>query len=403
MKIGILTFHKAQNNGAFLQCYALAREIAKRAPSHTVEVVDYTSAHLLRQYREGVFSRVFAGGGAGVTLKRLGKVLLSPRQAAAARAARRQQTANFAAVADDLPLSAQTLVSDDPAAFAAFLAGRYDVLIVGSDAVWNDGQTTRPNPYLLHDVKHCVKLSYAASAYGMDVGDLSPVQWDFARESFADFAYLGVRDDATAAYVRRADDSLLPVHNCDPTVLLPLNVLPVDTAALRLKLERHGVDFSRPVVGLMCRDRLAKAVRAHLGDGYQYVSVYLPNGAEDVFLGDLTPYEWARVFSLFCATFTHFFHGTLFSLKSGTPTFAVESASAYGAKYQTKIDDLLTRLDLKRECYALLDEMNGADWRQIAARVADPGRTFAVRAAAALEKEARTAQPFFEKLEEIIR
>ena len=39
MKIGILTFHRAHNYGAVLQCYAL-QEVLK-GMGHEVEVIDY--------------------------------------------------------------------------------------------------------------------------------------------------------------------------------------------------------------------------------------------------------------------------------------------------------------------------------------------------------------------------
>ena len=39
MKVGILTFHRAHNYGAVLQCYAL-QEILKRK-GHTVQIIDY--------------------------------------------------------------------------------------------------------------------------------------------------------------------------------------------------------------------------------------------------------------------------------------------------------------------------------------------------------------------------
>ena len=39
MKIGILTFHRAINFGAVLQCYALYRTLSDMG--HDVEVVDY--------------------------------------------------------------------------------------------------------------------------------------------------------------------------------------------------------------------------------------------------------------------------------------------------------------------------------------------------------------------------
>ena len=41
MKIGILTHHYVSNYGAFLQAYALREAVAKAFPNDTVEVIDY--------------------------------------------------------------------------------------------------------------------------------------------------------------------------------------------------------------------------------------------------------------------------------------------------------------------------------------------------------------------------
>ncbi len=49
MKIGILTFHRAQNYGAVLQCYAL-QEVLKNM-GHTVSVIDYRQPYIESEYK----------------------------------------------------------------------------------------------------------------------------------------------------------------------------------------------------------------------------------------------------------------------------------------------------------------------------------------------------------------
>lgn len=51
MKIGILTFHTADNYGAVLQAYALKEFIASRYSSHT-EIIDFhTTGHDIEHYK----------------------------------------------------------------------------------------------------------------------------------------------------------------------------------------------------------------------------------------------------------------------------------------------------------------------------------------------------------------
>ena len=44
----------------------------------------------------------------------------------------------------------------------------YDVIIVGSDAVWNWQIRRFPNPYFLGDGCNAIRMSYAASSFGQD-------------------------------------------------------------------------------------------------------------------------------------------------------------------------------------------------------------------------------------------
>ena len=51
MKIGILTFHNADNYGAVLQCYALQEHLKKIYPNDEVYVIDYRNSLIERSYK----------------------------------------------------------------------------------------------------------------------------------------------------------------------------------------------------------------------------------------------------------------------------------------------------------------------------------------------------------------
>ena len=50
-----------------------------------------------------------------------------------------------------LPLSSEKLITDDCDRFYQWINGKYDILISGSDAVWNYSKRGLPNPYFLPD------------------------------------------------------------------------------------------------------------------------------------------------------------------------------------------------------------------------------------------------------------
>lgn len=409
MKVGILTFHRAQNYGAYLQCYSLLKKLSETFPEHRFEVIDYSSQNLLHEYEKNFWQKIFAKNGSlkpsmSLVAKRLVKSILNIGNQAQVNKDASVRKKNFESVLNRLTLSKDSIITDDALSFSDFVNGIYDVIIVGSDAVWNDNQTSVPNLYFLHDIKNCVKFSYAASTYGMDYSKKTKAEIDYIKESLSDFSFIGTRDTVTENYVKMCTDGECAVyHTCDPGVFLDLEKLPTDMEMLKKKLMFAGVDFSKPIIGLMCSDWLAKQVRKNLGDTYQYVSVYSRNGYEDVFLADLNPFEWARVFSFFDATFTHFFHGTMFSLKNGTQTFSVEKSSSYKNKYETKIQDLLKRLSLYDDCYYELEKNDGDAWKRIAEKISNADKTaIRVKYASSLKKESECMNIFIEKLREVL-
>ena len=409
MRIGILTFHRARNYGAFLQCYSLVNRIQTDFPKHSIEVIDYSSANMIRYYEANEIEKIFEKGSSRINTmiliaKRLVKAIIKPSSFFNNIRTRYAQERSFKGMADYLPLSDQQLISDDAEIFRNYLGNKYDVIVVGSDAVWNEHQTAFPNMYLLHDITNCYKLSYAASIYGMDYSKLGEENQRYVAQSLKNFSFIGVRDSETERYVLEClEGNVSPLHTCDPSIFLDLNALPVDMKALKQKLVEKGVRFDKPIVGMMCSQWLAKKIRANLGDDYQYISIYTCNGYEDVYLDDLNPFEWARVFALFDATFTHYFHGTLFSIKNGTPTFCIEKDSGYTKKYETKIQDVLKRLGLFEQCYSLNGELDQKKWDVIKERLA-----FSSKAAVqkqyryALEKESQSYQAFRQGLEKVV-
>jgi len=322
MKIGLLTFHRSYNYGAFTQCFSLSNRIQRELQNVDFEVIDYTSTKAFDGYD------------------------LEIRKA-------KQQTADklfirnsmFVDCQNNLKLSQKQIVSDDIDEIIAYLNDNYDAVIVGSDAVWNWGSRGFPNVYFLKDYKGA-KFSYAASAHGLIYQNMTTEQKEYLNEAFSDFRYIGVRDDTTSNMVHHTNPNLSVMHNCDPTVFLDLSKVPCDMDMLKEKMIKRGVDFSKPLIGLMESGSLGYKIKQRYGDKVQLVSVYQPNYYSDVFLYDLTPYEWAHVFAFFKLTVTHFFHGTLLSLVNHTPVIPVEISSDFSLLNKTKIEDVMNRLNL---------------------------------------------------------
>lgn len=354
MKIGILTFHRAYNYGAFLQCYSLSKKLAEDIPGACVEVIDYESENMFNYYRTDLLSLMFGHSSQAFKLtlrQRLSKAKMFVKKLKHNKSyIRKLKSRNtcFEEAVSHLALSDKKLITDNRSTVIDFINEQnYDLIIVGSDAIWNDSQTSSPNIYYLGKEIKADYVSYAASSFGMDYTLKSKDELNEIAESVKRFKLIGVRDKATEDYIKLLNISTPMLHTCDPSVFLDLTRSEFNIERIIHILEAQGIDFQKPVYGIMGGDWLGNIARQLIGPDAQLIALYEPNKYADYYLSDLSPFEWAKVFSLFTMTFTHFFHGTLFSLKNGTPTMSIEWENSYSSKFDTKICDVLKRLNLE--------------------------------------------------------
>jgi len=360
-RIGILTYHRSNNYGAFMQAYSLSTRVAEDFPECEVSVIDYISEEVYLHYRPSFIN----------DLKLIVKAKPCRRKLTYAKLFYHHLRTfyrvgnsgitdkNFEDALKTLRLSGQYMITDSLKKVSDYINENFDIVVVGSDAVWNWQARQFPNVYFLGNEVKVKKLSYAASSYGQPFKQTSDRQKAYISKAWRDYQYIGVRDIPTEDFVRWVDKDLNPHHNCDPTVFLNMISLPVDVSVVKEKLRKAGFDFNRKSIGLMAKHKVAKFVCNELGDDYQIVSVFNKNECASINLLDINPFEWAVVFSFFDLTITHYFHGNLLSLKSGTPTLIIEEKSSYNLHYCSKIRDFMRRVGLEENCH-YLDEIDAS-------------------------------------------
>ena len=339
MRIGILTFHQSVNNGAVMQAYSLSKRLKKEYPEATVDIIDYRLKSVEKAYSY-TFSEYIKTDSFVVFAKKMVKLLMDPLMLKRMQ----KRTGVFKECIDILPLSKEVIVSDDTKEVYEYIESNYDVLVVGSDAVWNYETRGFPNAYFPKVDLKIKKLSYAASCYGMDYLKISDEIKNKIGEVFSCFDFIGTRDEATENFVRWTGCSSKPEHTCDPTVFLDIDDLPVDISVIEKKLAQRGFDFSKPSIGVMGTEIMCRMVKEMYGDSYQIVALYNYCKSADVNLYELNPYEWAYVFRYFKLTFTTFFHGTLLSLRNGVPLICIDLNTEFGKKHTPKTLDVLKRV-----------------------------------------------------------
>lgn len=395
MKIGILTFHRSINDGAVMQCYSLCQRLMHDFPDAKIEVVDYHMPKVQAHYDISV-KKYLLSGGFTCLFKNAALLLLQPsliRQ-------KRSRNNAFEHCVSNLPLSREKIINNETEKLFTYINENYDIIIAGSDAIWNYNMRGFPNPYFLSDSIQIPKLSYAASCYGMMYEKISNERKKKIAKILDSYSFLGVRDEESAKFVKTMGCSARTVHTCDPTVFLNINEIPVNMEALKEKMKRRGFNFSKPAIGVMSGNKMCRMVRRMYGKKYQIVALQTPSIYADVNLHDLTPYEWSRVFTFFKLTITTFFHGTLVSLRNGVPAIAIALETEYSKEHVTKVQDFLRRINME-DCYFHTDfKKNGVqEIRKKADLLLNTNMEKAI--IERMDKEARSAEAFIQQIERL--
>lgn len=320
MKIGILTYHRSINYGAFLQAYCLSKYVQKLVGDRaTVEIIDYTSKTSSDAYNRLLFK---GKDKKSIWKKRIG----------------------FERSSFLLPLSRESLYSDDLSVIEGFLRRQdYDLIIVGSDEVWKvDGMRGFPTAYWLNfDLGNCVKFSYAVSAR-TDYNKIDSGKRNYMNESVKQFHYIGVRDQMTADLIRHISGKE-PWLNCDPTFLIPFYY---DRSAYREKIKlKYHLEENQKLLGVMIPDqKLTAKIHTKMGKEYKVIALYDSHNDADIDLVGIGPFEWLKVIGCLDFLVTDRFHGTAFAMKMEIPFLSVET---YDTEENSKLCDLLRRNGLE--------------------------------------------------------
>lgn len=207
----------------------------------------------------------------------------------------------------------------------------YDVVVVGSDEVFNHRQGV--NLQLHGDVKQADRvISYAASAGSAMLEDISADDRGAVREAMARFAAVSVRDTATQKYAQALYDGKVQ-HHLDPVLVGDLaerkhrrvwlkNYLLVYAYGHRIKTEEE-ID----AIQKYAKDKGLKTVA--VGGSQPWCDLYIP----------VSPFRLLDYFYYADAVVTDTFHGTIFSVINHK-RFAVIVRNTNGNKLRGLLADL---------------------------------------------------------------
>lgn len=192
-KVGIITFHDSRNYGAVLQAYALQKKVSEYFPN--TEIINYQNPEIEKDLKLWNYS----GGIKGLLKAALSFVFRF-----------RKKIAFDSFLNKYIPMS-PSVNSGNIKRFSL----KYDIVITGSDQVWNTVLTKDDMQYFLPfcSSKH-YRMAYAAS-----FGDKKISLSDDVKKEISKFSLITLREDDMLEEVRDAAQCPVGIA-CDPSFLL---------------------------------------------------------------------------------------------------------------------------------------------------------------------------------------
>ena len=193
-KVGIITFHDSRNYGAVLQTYALQQKILELF--RNVEIIDYQNeeiAGILKLWN-------YSGGGL--------KPLLCAVPTFFFRAKKKSAFDKY--IAEYLHLSKKITQQNIQTE-----TEKYDILITGSDQVWNTALTAHDMHYFLDFASN----TQCRTAYAASFGDRKILLDDTIKKLLGKLDIVTLRETLMLEEVKKFV-TVQPTTCCDPTLLL---------------------------------------------------------------------------------------------------------------------------------------------------------------------------------------
>lgn len=340
MKIGIMTFHNAQNYGAVLQAYALKKFLQKENPSYTVEIVDYKNASIEQSYQCFRPWSAFAHRG----VRRLASFLLQ-----------------FYYLFDRVALKR---------VFKEFVCewlepvnegfDVYDCIMYGSDQIWNPSITGNDTSYFGKGFTG-KKIAYAAS----DGGEL--VLGEENISLLQDFHAISCREKSLSHKLSQHLPEKSVETVCDPVFLLSKE----EWLSFGSPPKERNYVLIYKIVDNKEIDTEAEAFARKWGK--QVIQIVYAKNIRKIFccaqkfIRAITPNQFVGYFAHADLVLTTSFHGTAFSILLEKDFYTFQFVHRSG-----RVLDLLQEFELSNRFVSKLslyqNEKQKIDWTEVARR-----------------------------------
>lgn len=329
-KIGLVTFHNVYNYGGVLQAYALCEFI--KVNNYNIECIDYLQPTLTSKYEHKIYdSKKSLKDNVSHFFKYYILKIGVPKE---------KKIKNF--IKEYIPLSKVSWRSEID---AEKFGKKYDVIISGSDQIWNPQFTGNKldDIYLLNFGKDDVKrIAYASSAGAFT---FSNQDREILNERLSKFNNIGVREEFLQQQLKTFLNKEVNVV-LDPTLLLtptqyrtienPINGIPSKYVLL------YTFDNNSTCISL------AKKIAKKLNCDVVFISNQYKKHEEIKYsLNNVGPREFVWLFDNASFVVTNSFHGTTFSI-----IFRKDFYSIYKKSNPYRVANLLKKINLTERLIA---------------------------------------------------
>ena len=328
-KIGVITFHKAINNGAVLQAFALVQSLKKIGA--VAEYIDYTA----RKIEDFYFIKPL---GSRRSVKSILLYILNDKNKL------KTQKKFYEFVEKYIPMSEKT---EEATIFN--MVKKYDIVISGGDQIWNLDLTGNDYNYYLNFV-----FSGKKSSYGSSFGklDFSEEEKEKIKNCLSQYTTINVRENSAKHFVETVlgmNCSVVP----DPVFLLTKQEW-IETLGLKEKkgkdilfFELHSNPIMRKFAIWLSKEKNLPIMRiTNSFDTYKGMRTIKRTG----------PIEFLELIMNSKFVITDSFHASAFSLIFGKQLYI-------GMKKGESVG-LNTRIDTLTNCYGIQNQVITEDFSE---------------------------------------
>lgn len=345
MKIGILTYHRSHNYGAFLQAYSLSNKL-NSIDGIECELINYNLATEDNVYKK-------------LTAKKMLYYFQYKKQDKMFNDSQKHQK-----------LSSKLILSDDYNSLLNEIEDKYDIVLVGSDEIWRIGSRGFPNAYWLPGKHKFIKMSYAASGRNSNKKLTDEVKKQMS-EFYKDFEYIGARDSITKEQIENLSKDIKVNRNCDPAFLY--NKYNKNKVELREQIcNKYRLNPNKKIITIIYdRIDIISKMKKLLGTkDYQYICITRPMINATKNLCAINPFEWADVIGGSDFVISAYFHGMLFAINQNTPFVVIDRRANSSNLETSKLYDLLS-YEKMVDRYYIASEITEDKYTDIAKRIKD--------------------------------